>query len=85
MRSHEIDYKIYGNDIQLVEIELDPNETVIAEAGAMAYMEEGIQFEAKMGDGSEPEAGLFGKLLSAGSRMITGESLLASNWMPSSI
>ncbi len=80
MRSHEIDYKIYGNDIQLVEIELDPNETVIAEAGAMAYMEEGIQFEAKMGDGSEPEAGLFGKLLSAGSRMMTGESLFLTHF-----
>ncbi|MRT92203.1 TIGR00266 family protein [Ancylomarina sp. 16SWW S1-10-2] len=80
MHSHEIDYKIYGNDIQLVEIELDPNETVIAEAGAMAYMEEGIQFEAKMGDGSEPEAGLFGKLLSAGSRILTGESLFLTHF-----
>ncbi len=80
MTSHEIDYKIYGNDIQLVEIELDPNETVIAEAGAMSYMEEGIAFDTKMGDGSEPEKGLFGKLLSAGSRLITGESLFLTHF-----
>lgn len=80
MRSHEVDYKIIGNDIQLVEVELDPNETVIAEAGAMAYMEEGIEFETKMGDGSEPEKGLFGKLLSAGSRLITGESIFLTHF-----
>jgi uncharacterized protein (TIGR00266 family) len=80
MRSHEIDYKIFGNDIQLVEVELDPNETVIAEAGAMAYMEEGIQFETKMGDGSEPDQGFFGKLLSAGSRLITGESVFLTHF-----
>ena len=59
MRSHDIDYKIIGDDIQFVEIELDPNETVIAEAGAMVYMEEGIAFEAKMGDGSQPNQGLW--------------------------
>jgi len=63
MRCHEVDYKIYGNDMQMVEVELDPAETVVAEAGAMTYMEEGITFEARMGDGSEPEQGLFGKLL----------------------
>ena len=70
--SHEIDYKIFGNDIQVLEIELDPQETVIAEAGAMVYMEEGIDFQAKMGDGSNPSQGFFGKLVSAGPRMITG-------------
>lgn len=80
MRSHEIDYKIKGHDIQLVEIELDPNETVIAEAGAMLYMKEGIEFEAKMGDGSEPDKGLFGKLLSAASRKITGESIFITHF-----
>jgi uncharacterized protein (TIGR00266 family) len=80
MRSHEIDYKIFGNDIQLLEIELDPNETVIAEAGAMVYMEQGIEFEAKMGDGSNPSQGFFGKLLSAGSRLITGESLFMTHF-----
>ena len=52
MRSHEIDYKIIGEDIQVVEIELDPHETVVAEAGSMLFMEDGIAFETKMGDGS---------------------------------
>jgi uncharacterized protein (TIGR00266 family) len=78
--SHEIDYKIIGNDIQIVEIELDPHETVIAEAGAMLYMEQGINFEAKMGDGSNPNQGFFGKMLSAGSRLITGESLFITHF-----
>ena len=80
MNSHEIDYKIYGDDIQLVEVELDPNETVIAEAGAMTYMEEGIDFETKMGDGSKPDQGFLGKLMSAGSRLITGESLFMTHF-----
>lgn len=80
MKSHEIDYKIIGNDIQIVEVELDPNETVIAEAGAMLYMEEHIHFETKMGDGSEPDKGIFGKLMSAGARMITGESLFMTHF-----
>lgn len=79
-RSHEIDYKIIGESIQMVEIELDPRETVIAEAGAMNYMEDGITFETKMGDGSEPEAGLMGKLLSMGKRAITGESLFMTHF-----
>lgn len=80
MQSHEIDYKILGNDIQLVEIELDPGETVIAEAGAMLYMEDGISFETKMGDGSNPRAGLFDKVLSAGSRLLMGESLFITHF-----
>lgn len=80
MKSHEVDYKIGGHDIQYVEIELDPNETVIAEAGAMLYMKEGIDFKAKMGDGSEPEKGLFGKLLSAASRKLTGESIFITHF-----
>ncbi len=80
MYSHEIDYKIIGEDIQIVEIELDPNETVIAEAGSMLYMEDGIQFETKMGDGSQPDQGFFGKLLQAGSRVITGESLFMTHF-----
>jgi len=80
MKSHEIDYEIKGHDIQLVEIELDPQETIIAEAGAMLYMQEGIEFETKMGDGSDPDQGFFGKLLSAGSRMITGESLFLTHF-----
>lgn len=80
MVSHEIDYKIIGDDIQFVEIELDPRETVIAEAGTMVYMEEGITFEVKMGDGSTPNQSLMGKLLSAGSRILTGESLFLTHF-----
>ncbi len=80
MRSHEIDYRIYGTDIQVLEVELDQNETVIAEAGAMVFMEDGVTFETKMGDGSEPDQGLLGKLFSAGSRFITGESLFMTHF-----
>ena len=74
MKAHEIDYKLYGDDMQFVEIELDPRESVIAEAGAMMMMEDGIDMETVFGDGSEPK-GLFGKLMGAGKRMVTGESL----------
>ena len=80
MTSHEIDYRIIGNDIQFVEIELDPGETVIAEAGTMVYMEQGISFDVKMGDGSSPNKGVLGSLLSAGSRLITGESLFLTHF-----
>jgi uncharacterized protein (TIGR00266 family) len=80
MFSHDVDYRIIGSDIQVLEVELDPNETVIAEAGAMVYMEEGIGFETKMGDGSEPDQGLIGKLFSAGTRLITGESLFITHF-----
>ncbi|WP_018617680.1 TIGR00266 family protein [Spirosoma luteum] len=80
MYSHEIDYKIIGEDIQVVEIELDPNETVIAEAGSMLFMEDGITFETKMGDGSQPDQGFLGKLLQAGSRMVMGESLFMTHF-----
>ena len=79
-RSHEIDYKIIGEAIQMVESELDPQETVIAEAGAMNYMEDGISFETKMGDGSEPDAGFMGKLVSMGKRAITGESVFMTHF-----
>ena len=84
MVSHEVDYDIIGDDIQIVEVELDPGETVIAEAGAMNYMEDGISFEAKMGDGSAPASGLFGKLLNAGQRMLTGESIFMTHFTNSS-
>lgn len=80
MASHEIDFELHGDDMQVVEVELDPNETVIAEAGAMNWMEEGIVFEARMGDGSKPEQGLFGKLFEAGKRMLTGESLFMTHF-----
>ena len=80
MISHEIDYKIIGEDIQLVEIELDPNETVIAEAGSMCYVEDGITFETRMGDGSSGDNSVMGKLLQAGSRLLTGESLFMTHF-----
>jgi uncharacterized protein (TIGR00266 family) len=79
-RAHEIDYQVIGDDMQLVEVHLDPGETVIAEAGMMTYLEEGIEFLAKMGDGSEPNQGLFGKLLGAGKRMLTGESIFMTHF-----
>ncbi len=80
MQSHQIDYKIIGNSMQMVEIELDPGETVIAEAGAMNYMEQDIRFDTKMGDGSEPNQGFMGKLLGAGKRMLTGESIFMTHF-----
>ncbi|MEO5379036.1 MAG: TIGR00266 family protein [Magnetococcus sp. DMHC-6] len=80
MRCHEVDYDIIGDDIQLVEVELDPGETVIAEAGAMTYMEDGIVFEAKMGDGSNPTGGFLGGLLNIGQRLLTGESLFMTHF-----
>ncbi len=78
--SHVIDYQIKGESIQIVEVELDPHETVIAEAGAMLFMEDGILFETKMGDGSKPNQSILDKLLSAGSRLITGESLFLTHF-----
>jgi len=80
MQTHDIDYRIIGDDIQLVEIELDPRETVIAEAGTMMYMDSQIGFETKMGDGSVPNQGMMSKLLSAGSRVLTGESLFITHF-----
>ena len=78
-QSHEVDYEIFGDDMQIVEVELDPGETVIAEAGAMNYLEEDISFEAKMGDGSEPNEGMMGKLLAVGKRALTGESIFLTH------
>ena len=80
MNSHEIDYKIYGDDMQIVSIELDPQETVIAEAGSMNWMDTEIKFEAKMGDGSQPDKGIFGKLLDVGKRILTGESIFLTHF-----
>ncbi|XQW85185.1 TIGR00266 family protein [Thalassotalea piscium] len=80
MQSHEIDYEIIGHSMQMVEIELDQGETVIAEAGAMNYMEDGINFETKMGDGSDENQGLMGKLFSAGKRALTGESVFLTHF-----
>ena len=80
MQSHEVDYEIVGDDMQMVIVELDPGESVIAEAGGMNYMEEGIGFESRMGDGSQPDKGFFGKLWEAGKRKITGESLFLTHF-----
>lgn len=80
MQSHEVDYEIIGNDMQVVEVELDLDETIIAEAGVMNWMEDDIVYEAKMGDGSDEGAGLMGKLLSAGKRAISGESLFLTHF-----
>lgn len=79
-KCHEVDYTILGDDMQMVEVELDPGETVIAEAGAMNYMDQGISFQAKMGDGSEANEGLMGKLLGAGKRMLMGESIFMTHF-----
>ncbi|MGO1060033.1 TIGR00266 family protein [Planococcus sp. FY231025] len=76
MNNHEIDFKLHGDDMQFVEVELDPNETVIAEAGALMMMEDGIAMETIFGDGSKNSgSGLMGKLMGAGKRLVTGESL----------
>ncbi len=78
MPSHNLDYEILGASAQTVEIILDPGETVIAEAGVMNYMTEGIRFEARMGDGSE--GGVLGKLWGMGKRLMTGESLFMTHF-----
>ncbi|MBF2053068.1 MAG: TIGR00266 family protein [Candidatus Sericytochromatia bacterium] len=80
MQCHEVDYEIFGDDMQVVEVELDPGEVVIAEAGAMNWMDSGIHFEAVMGDGSQPDQGFMGKLFSAGKRALTGESLFMTHF-----
>ncbi len=80
MKCHEVDYEIFGDDMQTVEVELDPGETVIAEAGAMNWMEDGIGFEAKMGDGSEPDSGFMSKLFDAGKRAFSGESIFITHF-----
>jgi uncharacterized protein (TIGR00266 family) len=77
MRSnHEIDFKIFGEEMQYVEIELDPQETAVAESGSFMFMDDGIQMQTIFGDGSQQQSGgIFGKLLNAGKRILTGESL----------
>jgi uncharacterized protein (AIM24 family) len=80
MTSHEVDYRIFGDDIQFVEIDLDPNETIVAEAGTMVYMEQGITYETRMGDGASPDRGMMDKLFQAGSRILTGESLFLTHF-----
>lgn len=76
-----IDYQIFGDDMQFVEIELDPQEAVVGEAGAMFYMEDEIQMETIFGDGSAAQGGLMGKLMGAGKRLMTGESMFTTVFM----
>lgn len=73
--SHEVDYKVFGDDMQFVEVELDPMEAAVAEAGGMMYMDDGIEMETIFGDGSNQNSGLLGSLVGAGKRLLTGESL----------
>ncbi|MFD4932255.1 TIGR00266 family protein [Peribacillus butanolivorans] len=76
MNNHEIDFKLHGDDMQFVEVELDPQETVIAEAGSLMMMEDQIKMETIFGDGSSSsDSGMMGKLFGAGKRLLTGESL----------
>jgi len=75
-RMHEVEYKIFGDDMQYVEVELDPQEAVVAEAGGMMYMQDGIAMETIFGDGSNSTGkGVLGALMGAGKRLLTGESL----------
>lgn len=75
MNAHEIDFEIHGHEMQFVEIELDPQESAIAESGSFMYMQDGIKMETIFGDGSQASSSLFGKLMTAGKRVLTGESL----------
>jgi uncharacterized protein (TIGR00266 family) len=81
MKAHEIDYHIYGEEMQYVEIELDPQEIVIAESGSFMMMNNGIKMETIFGDGSQQQSGLFDKILSAGKRVLTGESLFMTAYL----
>jgi uncharacterized protein (TIGR00266 family) len=80
MNSHEIDYKIFGDDLQCVEIELDADETVIAEAGGMMMMDADIEMNTIFGDGSKNDTGVLNKIFSAGKRVLTGESLFMTTY-----
>ncbi|QLE00103.1 TIGR00266 family protein [Galbibacter sp. BG1] len=81
MTSHEIDYQIYGEEMQYVEIELDPQEAVVAEAGSFMMMDQGLQMDTIFGDGSNQQKGVLGKLFSAGKRLLTGESLFMTAFL----
>ena len=80
MICHEVDYEIFGDDMQIVEVELDPDEVVIAEAGAMNYMEDGITFETRMGDGSKASSGVLDTIFNVGKRVLTGESIFMTHF-----
>src|SRR5574342_468811 len=78
---HEIDYKVFGSEMQYVEVELDPMEAAVAEAGGMMYMDDGIEMETIFGDGSQQSSGFLGALMGAGKRLLTGESLFMTVFM----
>ncbi len=78
--NHEIDYRIFGEEMQCVEIELDPQETVVAESGSFMYMDDGIRMDTIFGDGSSSGGGFFSKLVGAGKRLLTGESLFMTTF-----
>ena len=79
-KAHEIDYRIIGEEMQCVEIELDPQETAIAESGAFMMMDDGIEMQTIFGDGTNQQKGLLGKLMTAGKRVLTGESLFMTTY-----
>jgi uncharacterized protein (TIGR00266 family) len=81
MTAHEIDYHIYGEEMQYVEIELDPQEAVVAESGSFMMMDNGVQMQTIFGDGSNQDKGVLGKLFSAGKRLLTGESLFMTAFL----
>src|SRR5213078_3260826 len=78
---HEVDYKVFGNEMQFVEVELDPGEAAVAEAGAMFYMEDGISMETVFGDGSHQQTTFVDALIGAGKRLLIGESLFMTIFM----
>ena len=80
MASHVIDHQVHGDDLQFVEITLDPRETVVAEAGAMMFMAPEVEMATRMGDGSQPDAGILGGLFEMGKRVLTGESLFMTHF-----
>ena len=81
MNAHEIDYQIFGEEMQYVSVELDPQEVVVAEAGSLMMMEQHTEIQTIFGDGAQPDQGIFGKMLSAGKRLLTGESLFMTAYM----
>lgn len=81
MNAHKIDYQIFGEEMQYVEIELDPQEAVVAEAGSFMMMDSGIEMDTIFGDGSNQEKGILGKIFSAGKRVLTGESLFMTAFL----
>src|SRR5437870_1336939 len=81
---HEVDYKVFGDDMQFVEVELDPGEAAVAEAGGMMYMEDGIEMETVFGDGSQQQRGFVDALMGAGKRLLIGESLFMTVFLNSS-